>query len=186
MFERRRAGGYGNGAAVLFIVARMRGCHRGQVGLWALAAVLGDPQAILGGGLSKGSDLGATTEAEGAHPMTHEDAAKACRTWVTVLIGAAAAAPARSRGCAWTATLALHSSRGAASRAWRGTSSRSPTRRPNRSPTSPRREARCLSQCRKTAPDGGCARGAHRTTRKQIALHPACLPTSRGDSSCGR
>lgn len=51
-----------------------------------------------------------------------------------------APAPSGSRP-AWTATLALHSSRAAAPRAWRETSSRSPTRRPNRSPTSPRRGA---------------------------------------------
>jgi hypothetical protein len=51
-----------------------------------------------------------------------------------------APAPSGSRP-AWTATLASHSSRAAAPRAWRETSSRSPTRRPNRSPTSPRRGA---------------------------------------------
>jgi hypothetical protein len=42
---------------------------------------------------------------------------------------------------AWTAMLASHSSRGAAPRAWRETPSHSLTRRPNRSPTSPRRGA---------------------------------------------
>lgn len=47
-----------------------------------------------------------------------------------------APAPSGSRR-AWTATRASHSSRGAAPRAWRETPSRSPTRRPNRSSTSP-------------------------------------------------
>jgi hypothetical protein len=44
---------------------------------------------------------------------------------------------------AWTATLVSPSSRAAAPRAWRETPSRSPTRRPNRSPTSPRHGAQC-------------------------------------------
>ncbi|WP_264068198.1 hypothetical protein [Mycobacterium haemophilum] len=54
---------------------------------------------------------------------------------------------------AWTATHASHCSRGAAPRAWRETRSRSPTRRPNRSPMSSRPGAWCLSQRGEIAPD---------------------------------
>lgn len=75
---------------------------------------------------------------------------------------------------AWTATRASHSSRGAAPRAWRETPSRPPPPRPNRSSTSPRRGAWCLSQRRETALDWDARGGAYRAARKQMKPHPHC------------
>jgi hypothetical protein len=76
------------------------------------AVLAGDPHATVGAGLSKGIDLGAAIEAEGAHLITYEDASRARSTWPTILIGAATAAPARSPDCAtvlrpqWTGWIA--------------------------------------------------------------------------------